>query len=143
MKRLVKFLIPAVIIIGIVVIVCVGIVLVPQLRNMSSEYGTSGAIHDIEGYLRANEGNWPSDPGHLDNKYPVDGEVLVDYSTTSAELIAQPDKLKQAVRPRSGKFYTYPHYDEKIDGLLLVLRETNGLKPSEPGQPIGPQSILE
>jgi hypothetical protein len=121
MKRLIQIV--ALIVVALIIVIAVS--LYPKFENMKSEYGTSQAIRDIEVHLRENQGTWPRSPEQLGNKYPLGGEVVVDYSATSRQLIASPDRLRSAVRPRSGKFYTYPHYDWQIADLLLVLRETN------------------
>lgn len=102
---------------------------------MGSEYATAQAIRDIEAYLCQNQGEWPSSPAQLGDQYPSSGEVVIDYSATSRELVAAPDKLRDAVHPRSGKFYTYPHYDLQLDGLLVTLQETNN---SEQGGAVQP-----
>jgi hypothetical protein len=95
----------------------------PRFSNIKAEYSTAQALRDIETYVRENQGQWPSSPEQLKNKYPIGSEVAIDYSATSDELVTGHDKLRNAVHPRSGKFYTYPHYDRQINDLLLVLRE--------------------
>ena len=121
MKRLIQII--ALLLIGFGILVAIE--LYPKLKNMSSEYGTAEAIRDIETYLQENEGLWPDSPEKLGGKYPLDGDVLIDYSVQSNDLIENPDKLNEAVRPRSGKFLTYPHYEWQLEGLLIVLRETS------------------
>ena len=124
MKRLIQ--IAALIVAAVIIMNAVA--LYPRLSNMQSEYDTAQAIRDIDSYVRENHGQWPSSPEQLQNKYPFRGDVMIDYTLTSGELIANPAKLRNAVRPRSGRFYTYPHYDLQIDGLLLALQESS---PSE------------
>jgi hypothetical protein len=121
MKRLIQII--ALIFVALIIVSAVS--LYPKFENMKSEYDTAQAIRDIEVYLRENQGSWPRSPEQLGNKYLPGGKVVVDYSASSGQLIASPNTLRSAVRPRSGKFYTYPHYDWQIDDLLLVLRETN------------------
>lgn len=99
---------------------------------MSSEYGAVEAIGDLKDFLQTNDGRWPTKPEDLASKYPVGGRVHVDYSMTASRLIDSPLLLKEAVRPRSGRFYTYPHYDEKIEELRVILLETN-----QSGQAVG------
>ena len=120
-----KGLIHIVELIVVALIIVVAVCLYPNFKNMKSDYGTAQAIRDIETHLRENQGRWPKSPKQLGRKYPLGDEVVVDYSATSSELVADPDGLRNAVRPRSGKFYTYPHYDMQIADLLLALRETN------------------
>ena len=124
MKRLIKIII----FIVLAVIIVIAVALYPKFNNMKSEYATSQAIRSIEAHIRENQGQWPRSPEELGDLYPPGGEVLIDYSATSSELIADPDKLRDAVRPRSGKFYTYPDYDKLIKRLLLALQETNNSK---------------
>ncbi len=124
MNRLIKI----VIFIFVALIITIIVLLYPQFNNMNSEYATAQAIRNIEAHVRQNQGKWPSSPEELGDLYPPGGEVLIDYSATSSELIADPDKLRDAVRPRSGKFYTYPDYDKLIKRLLLALQETNNSK---------------
>ena len=115
---------------GLAVMVSVTIVatvalLIPRFRNMASEYGTAEAIQDVKQYLQQHEGRWPESPTELGDKFPVGGKVHVDYSMTSARLIESPALLREAIRPISGKFYTYPHYDKMIADLQATLEETN------------------
>ena len=131
MKRL--FQIIALIVVALIIMTAVS--LYPKLKNMGSEYATAQAIRDIEAYLRDNQGKWPSSPSQLGNQYPSSGEVVIDYSATSNELVAAPEKLRDAVHPRSGRFYTYPHYDSQLDDLLLTLQETNNSEQAGTGQP--------
>jgi glutamate 5-kinase len=100
-------------------------ILVPKFRNMKSEYGTAEAIHDLTEFVEQHDGRWPASPAELGGKYPANGDVLIDYATTSSRLMANRSLLPEAVRPRSGKFYTYPHYEEKLDRLYAALLEAN------------------
>ena len=99
--------------------------LIPRLRNMSSEYGTAQAIRDVKEHLQSHGGKWPVSPADLGGKFPVNGSVHVDYSVTSARLIESPALLRDSIRPRSGRFHTFPHCDEMIRDLHEVLKETN------------------
>jgi len=92
---------------------------------MASEYETAEAIRDLKQYVQQHDGQWPESASDLGGRFPVAGKVHIDYSMTSDRLIESPALLRNAVRPRSGKFYTYPHYDEMIHELHAVLRETN------------------
>ena len=125
MKRLILLIFASV----ALAIVGAAVSLVPRFRNMGSEYGTIEAIGDLKEYLRTHDGQWPSKPEDLGSKYPVGGRVYVDYSMTASRLIENPLLLKDAVRPCSGRFYTYPHYDEKIHELHVILLETNQSDP--------------
>ena len=109
-------------------VVSITVSLYPKLSNMNSEYETAQAIRDIDVYLRENEGMWPTSADDLGGIYPIGGDVTIDYDVTSAEILAQPELLRNSIRPRSGKFLTYPHYDMQIDSLVETLQET---KPSE------------
>jgi len=103
----------------------------PKLSNMKSEYDTAQAIRDLSQYLRENEGRWPASPDDLNGDYHQDGDVVVDYSINSSTLIENPELLPLSVRPRSGKFLTYPYYEEDLSSLLLTLKETNPSKEPE------------
>ena len=106
------------------------LILKPKFDNMASEYGTAAAISDIAGYLRNHQGKWPASPAELG--YPATPgkkDPVIDYSLDSKRILANPGLLDTAVRPRDGRFYTYPHHRRDLDGLLEVLRETN---PSGP-----------
>ena len=118
--------------IAIASILTTAIFLYPKFKNMGSEYATAQAIRDIEVYLQENQGKWPTSPADLQNSYPLDGKVEIDYSAQSSELIIAPERLRDAVRPRSGKFYTYPHYDLQLNNLLIVLNKTNHLSSEKP-----------
>ena len=99
--------------------------LVPKFRNMKSEYRTAEAIHDLTRFVSQHDGKWPSSPADLGGKYPADGEVIIDYTMTSTRLIENRSLLREAVRPQSGKFHTYPHYEKKLDELHAALREAH------------------
>ncbi len=136
MKRFLKIL-------GLIFVILVIMIiwaLYPKFSNMRSEYGTAQAIRDIESYVLHNNGDWPSSPEDLENKYPVEGNVTIDYSITSEELIADPSKLQQAVRPRSGKFYTYPYYKQDLEQLLRFLKADYSVSPPAPHFPLEPAS---
>lgn len=112
--------------IGWVTLLMVGgsivVLLDPIFANMASEYETAAAIGKVEKFVLANQGQWPSSKGAL---YPEQGphpEVLIDYKVTTSELLADPERLRSAIRPQSGKFYTYPHYDEDLKSLLKALQ---------------------
>lgn len=121
MKRTLRILVIAV----VTVLVTAVAGLIPKFRAMESEYATAQAIGDLKDYLRLHDGRWPASPDDLGGRYPVNGSVHVDYSMTSARLIESPWLLREAVRPRSGRFQTFPHYDEMIDELHGALKETN------------------
>ena len=121
MNRLLQILAVAV----AVMIVTALFLLIPRFRNMASEYGTAEAIQDLKQYVQQHDGRWPESASDLEGKYPTGGKVHVDYSVTSDRLIGDLAILRDAVRPRSGNFYTYPHYDEMIRELHAVLRKTN------------------
>jgi hypothetical protein len=115
----------------IVSVIGVGVILTPKFRNMKAEYGTVEAIHELSSFARENDGRWPSGPADLGGKYPAGGEVYIDYGMTCSRLLADPALLKQSVRPKSGKFLTYPHYEEKLAGLLAVIRESTSAPTGE------------
>lgn len=121
MKRPLRIMIVAV---ALLIVAGAGMI-IPRFLNMRSEYGTSRAIADLKEHLRSNGGRWPVSAEELGGNYPVNGSVHVDYSMTSARLIESPWLLREAVRPRSARFDTFPHYDAMIGELHEVLRETN------------------
>ncbi len=121
MKRFLRILAIAV----VAVIVTAAALLIPRFRNMESEYATARAIGELKEFLQTHDGRWPDSPGDLGGRYPVNGGVHIDYSVTSPRLIGSPLLLREAVRPRSGRFYTYPHFDDMIGSLHAVLKETN------------------
>lgn len=129
MKRFLRIMAIA----GVAVILTAVVVLIPKLRNMESEYATARAIGDLKEYLQTHDGRWPESPGDLGGRYPVDGSVQVDYSMTSARLIESPSLLREAVRPRSGRFQTFPHFERMIGDLHAVLKETNPVEAGPSG----------
>ncbi|BCX48535.1 hypothetical protein HAHE_24430 [Haloferula helveola] len=131
MKRLLQILA------ALVVITIIGMIvlLAPRFRNMSSEYGTAQAIRDLKDYVAAHEGQWPSHPDDLGGSYPTGGDVVIDYTISSGEIVGHRELLKTAVRPRSGKFYTYPHYDELLDELYAIVLEESQSEQGVGGQP--------
>jgi len=98
-------------------------ILVPKFLNMKSEYGTAEAIDALSKFVREHDGRWPASPSELGGKFPADGEVVIDYTMTSPRLIENRSLLREAVHPRSGKFYTYPHYQRDLDRLHVEMRE--------------------
>lgn len=119
--------------IGVLVLAAViGIaaILWPKFDNMGSEYGTVSVIRDIEGYLKAHQGQWPKSPADLGySANPGKNHPVVDYTLDSKRILANPELLDRAIMPKAGRFYTYPHHREDIARLLEVLRETNPGKP--------------
>ena len=100
-----------------------GALLGPQFWNMKSEYMTAGAIHDLEAYAQEHAGKWPTLPADLGDEDRKG--VWIDYSMTSDRILATPELLRASVRPESGKFYTYPRYDEDLESLLEAIRKAN------------------
>jgi len=98
---------------------------------------TAGTIRELKTYVEEHAGEWPASPAALgggDRK-----GVWIDYSMTSDRILATPELLKGAVRPVSGKFYTYPRYHEDLESLLEVIQETNtGSAKSPVGRKDGP-----
>lgn len=119
MKWLAKLFLAAV----LLGIAAVAAIMIPKFRNMKSEYGTAQAIRDLTEFVTEHDGRWPASSAELGGKYPTGGEIVIDYTMTSSRLIENRSLLREAVRPRSGKFYTYPDYEEKLDGLHAALRE--------------------
>ena len=117
----------------IVVFVGVGMALYPRLSNMKSEYETAQAINALKSHLRENGGKWPTSAADLGDKYPEGGIVVIDYSADSSVLVRDPGRLRRAVRPRSGKFLTYPAYESDLEELLLVLQESQSRDREEDG----------
>lgn len=93
MKRLLQILAALV----ILTIICTIALLAPKFRNMSSEYGTAQAIRDLKDYVEAHKGQWPSHPDDLGGSYPTGGEVVIDYTITSGEIVGHRELLKSAV----------------------------------------------
>ena len=124
MKPLIKRLVSAVALVVVVLIVAVAVILYPKFSNMASEYATANAIHRVEEYVKAHDGQWPASDEELYGAPVSGGDVYIDYTVKSSELIADPGRLRKAIRPRSGKFYTYPHYDEKLASLFSALQES-------------------
>ena len=124
MKLLMKRIILATGIILLVLIIAVVVIMYPRFSNMGSEYATADAIHSIEEYVRSNDGQWPASAKELHGARISSEDVFIDYTVTSSELIADPDRLRKAIRPQSGKFYTYPYYEKKLEFLLRALQET-------------------
>jgi len=45
-------------------------------------------------------------------------------------LLKYPEKLKSSIRPKSGKFYTYPYYGKDLESLLEAIKRTEGTRPT-------------
>jgi hypothetical protein len=129
MKQMLKIV--ALVIVALIIVIVIA--MYPTLSNIKSEYATAQAIRDLGQYIRYHEGQWPSAPEDMGSKYPRGGSVFIDYSIRSSALILNPGLLPESVRPKSGIFRIYPHYDEDLSALLLTLKETNKSE-SGPGE---------
>lgn len=96
----------------------------PRLRGLKAEYETVGAIRDLEAYVRENDGKWPTSSAALGKGYR--DEVIIDYSMSAERILSAPELLRDAVRPSSGKFRTYPNYERDLESLLKAIREAKG-----------------
>ena len=117
----------------VIMIIAVAVSLYPKFSNMSSEYATANTIRKVGEYVRAHDGQWPDSALKLFGASPSPRDVHIDYSAKSSELIEDPISLREAIRPESGKFYTYPQYDDDLASLLKTLKESNerGGTPSQ------------
>ena len=104
----------------VVLLASLAVILVPKFRNMASEYHTARAIHDLELYIEKS-GEWPSDASQLFPNGTDNSGIYIDYSVTIARLRENRDLLAESIRPISGKFYTYPHYEADIERLREVI----------------------
>lgn len=92
-----------------------------RIDKMKAEYATAAAIRELTIHVARHHGEWPSSPAELANK-PTD-EVWIDFSMSSDRILADPEILKEAVRPKSGSFQTYPHYERDLRSLLETIRK--------------------
>lgn len=90
-------------------------------RRLKAEYETAGAIRDLERYVRENNGKWPTSSAALGKGYR--DAVIIDYSMSAERILSAPELLRDAVRPSSGKFRTYPNYEQDLKSLLKAIRE--------------------
>lgn len=110
---------------ALILVAIIATAIYPKLRNMSSEYNTAIAIECIENHLKKHAGQWPKSEKELIGRAWDSNEVVIDFSLTSAQILKNPGSLKKAVHPKSGKFYTYPHYERDLQHLLKVLQEAH------------------
>lgn len=91
-----------------------------RVRNLTAEYASAAAIRDLTNHVEANRGEWPSSPGQLAHRPP--DEAWIDFSISSDRILTAPEILKEAVRPKSGSFKSYPHYERDLGSLWEAIR---------------------
>ncbi|QJE96568.1 hypothetical protein [Luteolibacter luteus] len=93
----------------------------PKIGNMKAEYATAEVIRDLTTYVAGHDGEWPSSAAAFRKEVPTD--VWIDYSLTAERILATPEILKDSVRPKAGKFQTYPHHGRDLSILLDAMRK--------------------
>ncbi len=91
----------------------------PKLANMSSEYETARVIRETQEFVRKTQGQWPkswADLGLEDMSAHTRMRFDIDPATATREDILS------AIRPRSGRYLTYPHADRDLAVLFEELR---------------------
>jgi hypothetical protein len=91
----------------------------PKLSNMKSEYVTAGVIRYIGTFIERTGGQWPRSWTDLGKDYSefTDVNFSLDPST------ATKDDVLGAVKPKSGRYYTYPHSKEDLLSVYDELKK--------------------
>lgn len=113
-------------ILGILIIVFTIIIvgsLYPKFSNMKSEYATATTIHYIQRYIEEN-GEWPRSASDLKLDKSNENLVHINYKITTKKLLENPVLLNESIRPVSGEFYTYPHYERDLVALLQAIKDS-------------------
>lgn len=92
-----------------------------RVANMKAEYATAEAVSELTAYVVAHEGEWPPSAEALRRKPSED--IWIDYSLSSESILAKPEILEEAVRPKTGRFQTYPYHKQNLRSLLKAIRE--------------------
>lgn len=90
----------------------------PPLLNMKSEYVTARVISDVRIFVEKNDGKWPK------SWQDLGGHDYTAFTTMNFNLdpdTASRDEVVDAIQPRSGKYYTYPHAREQLESLYDAL----------------------
>jgi len=110
-----------------VIVAAVAWLPVRLLLNMKSEYRTAGVIRELDGHVKSHRGEWPGSAAEFGGQRPEEAGVQIDFSMTSERILEDPRLLREAVRPESRRFYTYPHYERDLERLLGAIRELKGV----------------
>jgi hypothetical protein len=130
-------------------VLCVGVVLLlgalavmiyDRVKDIGPEYETAAALKELMVFAEENDGRWPSTANDLGGKYPVGGDVMIDYGVTSAQIIERPELLKESIRLKSGTFRMFPHYNSYIEILREVIVETNREQDEDPNHGAAPEN---
>ena len=95
-------------------VVLVAVIVWPKFSNMKSEYVTAGAISRTQAYVQRTQGKWPrswSDMGSSDETSYTRMNFGLDPKSATKE------EVMNAIKPRSGRYYTYPHATEHLEEL--------------------------
>jgi hypothetical protein len=87
-----------------------------KFSNMKAEYVTAGVISKVAVFVERTGGQWPKSWGDLGEDQSA--FTVVDFSLDPSR--ATLEEVIAAVRPRSGRFRTYPH---ARDELAVVYEE--------------------
>ena len=111
--------------IGCVLVALVGCVVValwPKVSNMKSEYVTAGVIRDTGLFITKTDGQWPRSWADLGE----DRSRCTDLNFSLDPVKATKDDVLGAIKPKSGRYYTYPHSKEDLEAVYNELRSHRG-----------------
>jgi flagellar basal body-associated protein FliL len=114
-------------IIILIIVFAVAYLLYPKFTNMKSEYATASIMRRIGEYVAAKE-KWPTSAEEI-KVIQVD-DVYVNYDVTLEEIVKDKKILENAVRPESGKHFTYPHYKTDINNLFDIIKQVLTKEPA-------------
>ena len=99
------------------------VALIPKFWNMKSEYVTAGTISNLEKYVETHNGKWPTCWKDLGDGTDLSKYTRFRFDLTSEGILQNPNLIYQAVTPHSGVYYTYPHAEQRLKGVLKKVQE--------------------
>ena len=117
-----KIILRSLIAIGCVLVVLVLLVVAalwPTFSNMKSEYVTADVIRDTEHFIKKTDGRWPRSWADLGG----DCSEFTDVNFSLDPSKATKDDVLKAIKPKSGRYYTYPDSKEDLEAVYDELKK--------------------
>lgn len=108
-------------------------------EQLNAEYNTASVIRKVTDFVEANGGRWPHGWVELPEMDYARRWTRIDFSVTAEELLADRQRIYQAIVPKTGTYHTYPHSNHTyphskrdLDRLWDVLAGHHARKPEQP-----------
>jgi hypothetical protein len=98
-------------------------------RQIKSEYTTADVIRDVTKYVKKHNGQWPKDWSDIPNGHDARRYVRMDFDVRIEKLINEPELIYTTIEPHSGRYYSYPDADLRLDYLRDTLCEFHPQRP--------------